>query len=72
MNDNSPHCVGKGQLDSAEAEAIEYQEQQRQEFEEQEAKRFWRRQFVATGDRLMEDDRTWFKWQLAVWAEQIK
>jgi hypothetical protein len=42
------------------------------EHEDEEYRNGLRRVLCATAEELMEDDRTWFKWQLAVWAERIK
>lgn len=56
-------------------EAMDYQAQQQQEFEEQEERRAYRLIFTDIGERMVEGeevDRIWLKWQMAVWDERLK
>lgn len=56
-------------------EAMDYQAQQQQEFEEQELRRVNRLMFSELGERFVEGDevdRIWLKWQMAVWDERLK
>jgi hypothetical protein len=61
MNDNSQEI-------STEAFLLRMQKQH----EDEEYRNGLRRVLCSIADELMEDDRTWFKWQLAVWHEQTK
>jgi hypothetical protein len=61
MNDNSPTA-------SAESFLLRMQKQH----EDEEYRNGLRRVMCSIAEELMEDDRTWFKWQLAVWHEQTK
>jgi hypothetical protein len=61
MNDNNQEIS---------TEAFMLRMQLQHEYEEWRNTR--RRTLCSIADELMEEDRTWFKWQLAVWHEQTK